>query len=408
MAQMSVKELFDSLYGGGSGTGFVNREDYSTPNEVPAWSSLTPEQQREFIYTGKVASIPSLSAINPERFTSVTGNDPASVLSTGSFNYTPSSDSGWGLFDQVKDLGRVVGPFVAAAGVGGWMGGGFDPSALSSSWTGAPEFGGTGNTLSSALGTSGGSMDWTSSFGNETFDPSTLTSGSTMMPAAVPETAQQLTDMGLTQTSPGNWSLPPAGSSSASFVDNIKSALQAGNSAKQIAQMLGISEGAVSTIGKLLATGLGVAGANQQTSAYQKLAEQFAGYGAPYRARLAETYANPEGYLQSPDVRASVLQGTNALARSLSTQGNPAQSGHALQELQDYSANQLFGKLGQERDRLAGFGGLTAYNSAAPSAMTSATQSQGNALNAIGAGINQITNPQRTLAQELQDWKSLA
>ncbi len=157
--------------------------------------------------------------------------------------------------------------------------------------------------------------------------------------------------------------------------------------------------------GQLASTLLGVYGANRQTSQLQNLSNQFAGYGAPYRARLAESYADPAAFLKnSPDINAAVGQGTDALARSLSVQGNPAGSGHALQELQNYATTGLYGKLGQERDRLAGFGGLTAYNQAAPTAATNAVNSQAGVPNAIGAGISAITNPVKTTYQTMMDF----
>jgi hypothetical protein len=84
--------------------------------------------------------------------------------------------------------------------------------------------------------------------------------------------------------------------------------------------------------------------------------------GGPYRERLAALYADPTSFLSSPEVMAPVQQGTDALARALSVRGNPAGSGAALQEIQNYASNQLFGRLGEEKTRLAGFGGLSAYN----------------------------------------------
>lgn len=84
--------------------------------------------------------------------------------------------------------------------------------------------------------------------------------------------------------------------------------------------------------------------------------------GAPYRDRLAGLYADPSSFLSSPEVMAPVQQATDALARALSVKGNPAGSPAAMSEIQNYAANQLFGRLGQEKDRLAQFGGLSAFN----------------------------------------------
>lgn len=57
-------------------------------------------------------------------------------------------------------------------------------------------------------------------------------------------------------------------------------------------------------------------------------------------ANQQRKYANTP--LISPaDEQNIVQQGTNSLARSLSTQGNPAGSGHAQQELQNYATKTL-------------------------------------------------------------------
>ena len=53
------------------------------------------------------------------------------------------------------------------------------------------------------------------------------------------------------------------------------------------------------------------------------------------------------------DERAAVQQGTDALARALSTQGNPAGSGHAQQELQNYATIALARYKAARRDRLS-------------------------------------------------------
>src|SRR5258706_3054458 len=115
-----------------------------------------------------------------------------------------------------------------------------------------------------------------------------------------------------------------------------------------------------SVLGGTAGTALGVAGSVSQQKAIQDLAKQQMAMGAPYRDRLASLYADPNSFLKSAEVTTPVQQGTDALARSLSVQGNPIGSGHALQELQDYSANQLFGRLGEEKNRLAGYGGRLA------------------------------------------------
>jgi hypothetical protein len=153
---------------------------------------------------------------------------------------------------------------------------------------------------------------------------------------------------------------------------------------------------------------IGAYASTQQTQAMKDLANQFASYGAPYRQRLSDLYANPSSFLSSQEVQKPVQMGSDILARSLSTNGNPIGSGNALQQLQSYSSDQLFGRLGQEKDRLGGFGGLTAYNAAAPAAATSAVGSNANAYNALGAAASNVFNPPQTLAQSLAAFKTLS
>jgi hypothetical protein len=157
-------------------------------------------------------------------------------------------------------------------------------------------------------------------------------------------------------------------------------------------------------LGGLGSSALGAYASNQQTNALEQQAQRYEGYGAPYRQKLSDLYKDPTSFLSSPEVRVPVDQGTSSLMRSLSTQGNPFGSGNALQQGQSYASDQLFGKLGQEKDRLAGFGGLSSYNQAAPQASTNAINSGANAWNAVGAGANNIFNPPQTQAQTMAEW----
>jgi hypothetical protein len=157
------------------------------------------------------------------------------------------------------------------------------------------------------------------------------------------------------------------------------------------------------TLGSLASAGLGAYASSQQTDALDEMARRYEGYGAPYRQKLSDLYANPDSFLNSNEVRKPVQMGTDMLMRSLSTQGNPFGSGNALQQGQSYASDQLFGKIGQEKDRLAGFGGLSAYSAAAPTAATNAIQSSGNIYNAIGSGIGNIFNPPKTGAQTIAE-----
>ena len=181
-------------------------------------------------------------------------------------------------------------------------------------------------------------------------------------------------------------------------VNTASNAVNAGTALSRILDGTASKSDWLSVLGTAGATGLGVYSANRQTDSLNALANQYAGYGAPYRQRLSDLYANPSGFLSSPEVQVPVQQGTDAAARALSAKvGNPVFSGTALQELQNYSANQLFGKLGQEKDRLAGFGGLSNYSAAAPGVATNAINSSGNALTTLAGGISDIVNPRQSL-----------
>ena len=81
----------------------------------------------------------------------------------------------------------------------------------------------------------------------------------------------------------------------------------------------------------------------------------------PYRTRLSDLYANPDSFLTSNEVTKPVQMGSDILARSLSVGGNPIGSGNALQQLQSYSADQLFSRLGEEKTRLGNLGGMSSF-----------------------------------------------
>ena len=165
-----------------------------------------------------------------------------------------------------------------------------------------------------------------------------------------------------------------------------------GGAASALAPTVGLPGWAQIAAGAIPAA-IGAYASNQQANSYEGLARDYMNMGAPYRSKLSDLYANPSGFLNSPEVTVPVQQGTNALARALSVNGNPMGSGTALQELQNYSSNQLFSRLGQEKDRLAGFGGLSAYNQAAPQASANAIDANYNTYAALGRGSANVFNP---------------
>ena len=161
----------------------------------------------------------------------------------------------------------------------------------------------------------------------------------------------------------------------------------------------------LSVLGSLGQAAYGAYASDKQADLYKEQSDKYMAMGAPYRDKLSQLYSNPNSYLQSPEVQGAVQQGSDSLARTLSIHGNPAGSGSALHELQNYATNQQLNRLGAEKDRLAGFGGLASFNAAAPAAGNQAIAQNANTYNAIGAGLGGIFNPpqkQMTLAEMLK------
>lgn len=289
-------------------------------------------------------------------------------------------------------IGGVSGLADAAGGVIGSGGGGFGlPGAVAS---GAAD-------ASWGVNPQGGGMNWYDEFLNSIgIDPASVApfessptnasiwdminggTGGPLMPPADPSGM----DPNMVETRPSGWN--------PSRPDPTM--LQ---SLQQVIQQTGLPPtSALKLLGQLGAAGLGAYASNKQAGALQGLASKYSEYGAPYRAMLAQSYADPSAYLANdPSIQAAVNQGTNALARSLSVRGNPAQSGTALTDIQNYATQNLYGQLGNERNRLANFGGLSGFNAAAPTLDAQAVGQQGNAYNALGYGLQQVTNPQTSL-----------
>lgn len=151
--------------------------------------------------------------------------------------------------------------------------------------------------------------------------------------------------------------------------------------------------------GKLLAAGLGAAGSASQAGALKDLAEKYAGYGAPSRARYEGSFAPGFTMANEPGYKDAIDESSKSILAKLSaSQGNPygtpqglidankaVVSGTALPALYNY------------RNQNASTGGYGAYNTAAPGAATAAVGQEGNIWNALGYGLNSIVNPQPSL-----------
>jgi len=372
------------------------------PNNDPgyrAWVEANVPASFKQTLTDAPKAGPNLVSMGADGNVNIPDSILASNMDKSGFGGFDWGDMAGGFALTLPAVGGIIGAAGAGLGAAGGMGA-LEAGALA----GMPGYGAAlGSSLAgagAAAGIGGGMADWWTELGLTPADVGMEVSPWTTNPGIADLTGGVLTDAGSTAAWTQELSKVPA-----SLATRAAEALKSGSSAKMIADALGISEGAVGLLGKLAATGLGIFGANQQQESQARLAREFAEYGAPYRARLAESYADPAAFLaNSPDIKAAVDLGTTATARALSTGGNPTGSGHALTEIQDYATKGLYGRLGQERDRLAGFGGLTAYNAAAPGAAKDATAAESGVPNAIGAGINSITAPIKTTYQTMMDF----
>lgn len=170
------------------------------------------------------------------------------------------------------------------------------------------------------------------------------------------------------------------------------------------ASALGMTPAALtSLLGRLIGGGLDAYSASQRSDRLQANADRAFNMGAPYRDRLAAYYANPSAAIANdPAIQASVTQGTNALARSLSARdGNPVGSGRALQELQNYATQGLYGGYGNELNRLANFGGLSNFNAASPQLSLAAANDPG-VIGSLAATARQIISPPQSYGDILR------
>ena len=144
---------------------------------------------------------------------------------------------------------------------------------------------------------------------------------------------------------------------------------------------------------------LSAIGSKQQADASKALSDKLFAMGEPYRNKLLEITNDPSKFYDSP---AATKATESVLQRLSATHGNPAGSPYA----QQLTIDALFDNIGEERDRLAGHGGLINYNAAAPGAATNAIDAKGSIYSDIGYGVGNVLNPppkQMTLADLLRN-----
>ena len=201
-------------------------------------------------------------------------------------------------------------------------------------------------------------------------------------------------------TTPGGGNnLPPVNTGG----NNGDAAIQ--NLLNQLLQGGGSGGGALANLlGGLGGAALGVHAAQIQADALRDLAnqenqriQQMMGMGQPFRDQLTATMRPDFDIVSIPGLRQSMDTSMNSLMRSLSTQGNPFGQPGGLMEAQNFVVgNVALPAFQNHRDFLGGAGGLTAYAGGAAQGPNlapalGAIGAQGQGMNAIGAGLSQLT-----------------
>lgn len=156
------------------------------------------------------------------------------------------------------------------------------------------------------------------------------------------------------------------------------------------------------TVGSALLSGYS---SNKTADAFKDEASRLNAIQEPWRGRLSDMYANPSSFLTSAPVRASLDQGTQAVARALSGDyGNPAMSPNALAEINKYAANSLYSQFGNEANRLAAFGGLNFPATAGSSLNIQGANEGAGVYDAAQYALGQLTapKPQMTVADMIK------
>jgi len=206
---------------------------------------------------------------------------------------------------------------------------------------------------------------------------------------------------------PGAESVFPAGSGTAATT-GATAATTAANAASTGSALSRIMDGTATTAdytslaGILGSTGLGILGANQQADASRDVADKYLAMGAPYRDRLAASYAPGFSMADQPDFMNALDIGANAAARATSAKvGNPVDNPGAYAEMQKYISGSLaLPQLNTYRSQLGSFGQLGTAVAGAND--TSAANQTGSMYNALGYGLGNLTQPQDSLSELLK------
>ena len=157
-------------------------------------------------------------------------------------------------------------------------------------------------------------------------------------------------------------------------------------------------------LGRVAPAALGAFASNQQANSLESIANKYAEYGAPSRARYEGSFAPGFTMASDPGYQDALDQSASAAWRAGSMGGNPAGNPAALSEILDrlykgtaYPALQTY------RGTNASAGGIASGTAAAPGLDTAAINANTNVYNAIGGGVADVMNPQKSLSQLLAE-----
>lgn len=244
-----------------------------------------------------------------------------------------------------------------------------------------------------------------------------------LMPPAVPETAAQLSEWGLVQTSPGVWQMPnggtlnlgtgggtgvggggsPAtggttggttGGAGTGLPGGTPSGSTSGSALSRILSGTATGDDYLSAAGSVGSSLLGLLGSQSQTKAYTDLAKQYMDFGAPSRARFEASMTPGFAATSIPGYQGAVDTASESILRKLSaTGGNPFGNPGGLIEANKAIISGTALPAINEYQRLNANTGFGASMNAAVPFQTAAIGSEGNALNALGYGLGQLTQP---------------
>jgi len=210
------------------------------------------------------------------------------------------------------------------------------------------------------------------------------------------------------------------------ITDFIKGAIQSGNlselakvlpsipgGSSLLKSILGGSDGSSSgsggslwdMLGRALPGVLGAYAANKQTGALTDLANKFAEYGAPSRARYEASMTPGFDPTSIAGYQGALDTASQSILRKLSaTGGNPyGNPGGLIEANKQIVSGTAMPIIQNYQNQNANTGGLGALAAAYPSTQQAATQSGANVYNALGSAVGNVVNPPQTASQSLAD-----